>query len=76
MEEKKAKFWGIKLPKYPRNLKGGIHNMDREQFAINIGKEKLNKVNKFFVDFNIKNFEPYFDPPTTLAKKFCFSSCL
>ena len=39
-------------------------------FAINIGKEKLNKVNKFFVDFNIKNFEPYFDPPTTLAKKF------
>ena len=39
-------------------------------FAINIGKEKLNKVNKFFVDFNIKNFEPYFDPPATLAKKF------
>ena len=39
-------------------------------FAINIGKENLNKVNKFFVDFNIKNFEPYFDPPTTLAKKF------
>ena len=39
-------------------------------FAINIGKEKLNKVNKFFVDLNIKNFEPYFDPPTTLAKKF------
>ena len=28
------------------------------------------KVNKFFIDFNIKNFEPYFDPPTTLAKKF------
>ena len=39
-------------------------------FAINIGKENLNKVNKFFIDFNIKNFEPYFDPPTTLAKKF------
>ena len=39
-------------------------------FAINIGKENLNKVNKFFVDFNIKNFEPYFDPPSTLAKKF------
>ena len=39
-------------------------------FAINIGKENLNKVNKFFTDFNIKNFEPYFDPPTTLAKKF------
>ena len=39
-------------------------------FAINIGKEKLDKVNKFFIDLNIKNFEPYFDPPTTLAKMF------
>ena len=39
-------------------------------FVINIGKENLNKVNKFFKDFNIKNFEPYFDPPTTLAKMF------
>ena len=39
-------------------------------FAINIGKENLNKVNRFFIDLNIKNFEPYFDPPTTLAKKF------
>ena len=39
-------------------------------FPINIGKESLDKVNKFFIDLNIKNFEPYFDPPTTLAKKF------
>ncbi len=39
-------------------------------FAINIGKENREKVNKFFIDFNIKNFRPYFDPPTTLAKKF------
>ena len=39
-------------------------------FAINIGKENLDKVNKFFINLNIKNFEPYFDPPTTLAKKF------
>ena len=39
-------------------------------FAINIGKEKLEKVNKFFIDLNIKNFEPYFDQPITLAKKF------
>jgi len=39
-------------------------------FAINIGKENLEKVNKFFIDLNIKNFEPYFDPPTTLAKMF------
>ena len=23
-----------------------------------------------FINLNIKNFEPYFDPPTTLAKKF------
>ena len=39
-------------------------------FAINIGKENLNKVNKFFIDLNIKNFEPYFDLPKTLAKMF------
>ena len=39
-------------------------------FVINIGRETLNKVNKFFIDLNIKNFEPYFDPPTTLAKMF------
>ena len=39
-------------------------------FAINIGKENLDKVNKFFVDLNIENFEPYFDPPRTLAKMF------
>ena len=39
-------------------------------FAINIGKETLDKVNKFFIDLNIKNFEPYFDPPITLAKMF------
>ena len=39
-------------------------------FAINIGKENKNKVNEFFEDLKIKNFEPYFDPPITLAKKF------
>ena len=39
-------------------------------FPINIGKETSEKVNKFFIDLNIKNFEPYFDPPTTLAKMF------
>ena len=39
-------------------------------FVINIGKENLNKINRFFKDFNIKHLEPYFDPPKTLAKKF------
>ena len=39
-------------------------------FAINIGKENSEKVNKFFKNLNIKNFEPYFDPPKTLAKTF------
>ena len=39
-------------------------------FAINIGKENLEKVNKFFMNLKIKNFEPYFDSPTTLAKTF------
>ena len=39
-------------------------------FAINIGRENFEKVSKFFIELNIKNFEPYFDPPTTLAKIF------
>ena len=37
-------------------------------FAINISKENLKKINDFFQELNIKNLEPYFDAPTTLAK--------
>ena len=36
-------------------------------FAINIGKENKQKVKEFFDNLNIKNLEPYFDPPITLA---------
>ena len=39
-------------------------------FAINISQESVKKVDIFFKDLNIKNFEPYFDAPTTLAKTF------
>jgi len=39
-------------------------------FPINMGQENLKKVNEFFKDLDIKNFEPYFDSPKTLAKKF------
>ena len=39
-------------------------------FAINIGKENKKKIYKFFKKLDIKNFEPYFDSPTTLAKIF------
>ena len=39
-------------------------------FAINIGKENSKKVNNFFKNLNIQNFEPYFDAPVTLAKTF------
>ena len=39
-------------------------------FAINIGKENSKKVNNFFKNLNIKNFEPYFDAPISLAKIF------
>ena len=38
-------------------------------FVINISQENLEKVNNFFNELNIKNLEPYFDAPTTLAKK-------
>ena len=39
-------------------------------FAINMGKEKKNSVDNFFSDLNIKNFKPYYDSPSTLAKTF------
>ena len=39
-------------------------------FPINIGKEKINKVEEFFVKLNLKNLEPFFDPEVTLAKLF------
>ena len=46
-------------------------NLDNLQIiAINIGKENKNKVNKFFLDLDIKNFEPHYDPSVTLAKIF------
>ena len=39
-------------------------------FAINIGQENFKRANDFFKDLDIKNFDPYFDSPITLAKKF------
>ena len=39
-------------------------------FAINISQESKKKVDGFFKDFSIKNFDPYFDAPITLAKTF------
>ena len=39
-------------------------------FAINISKESKKKVDSFFENLNIENFDPYFDAPTTLAKTF------
>ena len=39
-------------------------------FAINISQESKKKVDSFFEDLNIENFDPYFDEPTTLAKIF------
>ena len=39
-------------------------------FAINISKESIKKIDKFFNELDIKNLEPYFDAPTTLAKTF------
>ena len=39
-------------------------------FPINIGKEKLEKIDKFFFDLKIQNIRTYFDSPKTLAKTF------
>ena len=49
-------------------LNSGLNEL--KIFVINISKENIEKVNQFFIDLNIKNLEPYFDPPTTLAKTF------
>ena len=38
-------------------------------FPINIGKEDIQKSQKFFDDLNIQNLEFYLDNPITLAKK-------
>ena len=38
-------------------------------FVINISQENLENVNDFLEELNIKNLDPYFDGPKTLAKK-------
>ena len=39
-------------------------------FPINIGKDNIEKAEIFFKELKIQNLELYFDPPSTLAKKF------
>ena len=39
-------------------------------FPINVGQDNIDKSILFFKDLNIKNLDPYFDSPVTLAKKF------
>ena len=52
------------------NLQANPEFNNLKIFAINVGKENLKKVNNFFKILNIKNFEPYFDAPISLAKIF------
>ena len=47
-----------------------VRTIDGKIFAINAGKENLKKVDNFFKNLNVKNFEPYFDAQITLAKIF------
>ncbi len=39
-------------------------------FPINVGRDNIEKSNKFFKDLNIENLEIYFDNQVTLAKNF------
>ncbi len=39
-------------------------------FPINVGQDDIEKAKSFFVDLEIKNLNPYFDSPVTLAKIF------
>ncbi len=52
------------------NLKTNPDLNNLKIIAVNIGKDNLEKVNKFFINLNIQNFEPFFDAPKTLAKTF------
>ena len=52
------------------NLQANPEFNNLKIFAINVGKENLKKVNNFFEILNIKNFEPYFDAPISLARIF------
>ena len=52
------------------NMQANLSLNNLKVFPINIGKEKLNKVEEFFVKLNLKNLEPFFDPEVTLAKTF------
>ncbi len=49
-------------------IKKDLNNL--KVFAINISKESIKKIDSFFKELDIKNLEPYFDAPTTLAKTF------
>ena len=42
-------------------------------YPINIGKERLDKVNSFFSVLCIDNLQPYFDHTSTLTNTFSFS---
>ena len=52
------------------NLQAKLGLSKLKIFAINVGREDRNKINKFFIDLNIKNLETYYDSPSTLAKMF------
>tara|TARA_B100000282_G_scaffold220453_1_gene163712 strand:+ start:726 stop:1193 length:468 start_codon:yes stop_codon:yes gene_type:complete len=52
------------------NLKLNPKFDNLEIFPINVGKDNLNKANKFYKDLNINNLSIYFDNVTTLAKDF------
>tara|TARA_B100000035_G_scaffold298929_1_gene293118 strand:+ start:393 stop:902 length:510 start_codon:yes stop_codon:yes gene_type:complete len=49
-------------------LKGNSELDNIKIFPINIGKDSLEKSEKFFKELNIKNLNVYFDNPKTLAK--------
>ena len=50
------------------NLKNNPNLDNIEIFPINVGKDSLEKSNKFFEELNIENLNIYFDNNVTLAK--------
>ena len=59
----------VKTVQCKKDSKKGCNGKATKCITHNLWDELENHINNFFNELNIKNLEPYFDAPTTLAKK-------
>ena len=53
-----------------RRTEAGRNLNNLKIFSINVGQDNIKNSLNFFNELKIKNLEPFFDSPVTLAKKF------